>query len=96
MPLEIGSSLGHYEILSSLGDGGMGEVYGARDGELQREVAIKVLPEGIAGDSDRHSRFEREARALAALNHPNIATLHGFESTEVEGQVSYAVARRAA
>ena len=79
MSLEPGSTLGHYEILDSLGTGGMGEVYRARDPSLEREVAIKVLPEAFAENTERLSRFEREAKALAALNHPNIATVHGFE-----------------
>jgi tetratricopeptide (TPR) repeat protein len=73
-------TLGHYEILSKLGAGGMGEVYRARDTELHREIAIKVLPDRLARDPDRLARLKREARALAALNHPNIATLYGFES----------------
>jgi serine/threonine protein kinase len=78
MPLEPGSKLGQYEILSSLGAGGMGEVYRARDTELQREVAIKVLLEEVSADAERLARFEREARVLASLNHPSIATLYGF------------------
>ena len=80
MALETGSALGHYEILGSLGAGGMGEVYRARDPSLEREVAIKVLPEAFAESEERLARFEREAKSLAALNHPNIATVHGFES----------------
>ena len=80
MTLETGSTLGHYEILGSLGAGGMGEVYRARDPQLEREVAIKVLPEAFAESEERLARFEREAKALAALNHPNIATVHGFEA----------------
>jgi tetratricopeptide (TPR) repeat protein len=76
-----GRTLGHYEVLSKLGAGGMGEVYRARDTELRREVAIKVLPARLARDPDRLARLKREARVLAALNHPNIATLYGFESS---------------
>src|SRR6476660_6909127 len=72
MPLASGTNLGPYEILSQLGAGGMGEVYRARDPRLGRDVAIKVLPAGSAGDSDRMRRFEQEARATAALSHPNI------------------------
>ena len=75
MTLATGTRLGHYEILSPLGAGGMGEVYRAKDPRLGREVAIKVLPEGWPG-SDRISRFEQEARAASALNHPNIVTIH--------------------
>ena len=77
----IGKTLGHYEIESRLGAGGMGEVYSARDTRLGRRVAIKLLPEAFAGDRDRTTRFEREARALAALNHPYVATLYGFEES---------------
>ena len=79
MQLTPGTSLGPYKILSALGAGGMGEVYRAQHLRLGREVAVKVLPESMADSPDRRSRFEREARVLAALNHPNIATLHGLE-----------------
>jgi serine/threonine-protein kinase len=79
----IGRTLGHYRIVEKIGEGGMGEVYRAHDERLEREVAIKVLPEELASDADRLQRFEREAKALAALNHPNIATVHGFESFEI-------------
>jgi eukaryotic-like serine/threonine-protein kinase len=74
--------LGHYEIVSSLGADGMGEVYRARDESLGREVAIKVLPKELAADQDRLRRFEQEARAAAALNHPNIVAVYGFSTTE--------------
>ena len=77
MSLDAGASLGHYEIVDAIGAGGMGEVYRARDTHLGRDVAIKVLPESMAGDPERLERFEREARLLAQLNHPNVATLHG-------------------
>jgi TolB-like protein/Flp pilus assembly protein TadD len=76
----IGTTLGHYRIVERIGVGGMGEVYRARDERLDRDVAIKVLPEAVANDPERMRRFEREAKALAALNHPNIATVYGFES----------------
>jgi serine/threonine-protein kinase len=78
----IGATLSHYEILEKLGAGGMGVVYRARDTKLGREVAVKVLPEALSHDPERLSRFEREARLLASLNHPNVATLHGFEEAE--------------
>jgi serine/threonine protein kinase len=77
--MEFGTQLGHYTILSALGKGGMGEVWRARDTKLGREVAIKTLPSAFAKDHDRLMRFEREAKLLAALNHPNIAAIHGFE-----------------
>ena len=77
--MQPGTQLGHYEILSPLGKGGMGEVWRARDSKLGREVAIKTLPEQFSKDEERLARFEREARLLASLNHPNIATIHGFE-----------------
>ncbi len=79
MTLSVGSRLGGYEILSPLGAGGMGEVYRARDSRLGRDVAIKVLPEAVARDAERLARFEREARALAALNHPGIVTIFAVE-----------------
>jgi serine/threonine protein kinase len=78
MALAAGSRLGNHEIVSSLGTGGMGEVYRARDTELGREVAIKVLLDEVSADPERLARFEREARVLASLNHSNIATLHGL------------------
>jgi len=78
----IGRTLAHYEVVASLGRGGMGEVYVAEDTKLQRRVALKVLPEEMAGDPDRRSRFEREARAVAALSHPNIVTVHSVEEAE--------------
>ena len=78
----IGKTLGHYEILAPLGEGGMGQVYRARDTTLDRDVAIKVLPEDFASDANRLARFEREAKLLASLNHPNIATIFGFEESD--------------
>ena len=77
--MESGTKLGHYEISTLLGKGGMGEVWRARDTKLGREVAIKMLPEEFAKDTDRLARFEREAKMLASLNYPNIAAIHGFE-----------------
>ncbi len=79
MALTTGTRLGPYEILGPIGSGGMGEVYRARDGKLDRDVAIKVLPDVFAADPERLARFEREAKALAALNHPNIAAIYGLE-----------------
>jgi serine/threonine-protein kinase len=76
MPLALGTLIGPYEIVSLIGAGGMGEVYRARDTRLDRDVAIKVLPEAFAADTDRVRRFEREARAIAALNHPHICQIH--------------------
>ncbi len=81
MSLESGTKLASYEILGLLGAGGMGEVYRAKDTKLGRDVAIKVLPEAFAQDEERRARFEREARILAALNHPGIATLYGLEES---------------
>src|SRR5438270_9417621 len=82
MPLGPGSKLGPYEILAALGAGGMGEVYRARDPRLGRDVAIKVLPAGSAGDSERMRRFEQEARATAALSHPNILAVFDIGSQD--------------
>ena len=88
MGLAAGDSLGPYTIVSALGAGGMGEVYRARDSKLHREVAVKVLPPSVAADPDRIARFEREARVLASLNHPNIAHIYGIEdSTPVRALV---------
>jgi serine/threonine protein kinase len=77
----IGKTFGHYEITSQIGRGGMGEVYRAKDRKLGRDVAIKVLPEEFAKDADRVARFQREAKLLASLNHPNIAAIHGLEES---------------
>ncbi len=79
MPLDTGTPLGAYQIIAPLGKGGMGEVYRARDPRLARDVAIKVLPHDVAADPDRLARFEREARTVAALNHPNIVVIHSIE-----------------
>jgi len=78
----IGSTLSNFEIRSKLGEGGMGEVWLAEDTKLGRQVALKLLPADVAGDADRLARFEREAKVLASLNHPNIAHLYGLETVE--------------
>jgi serine/threonine protein kinase/tetratricopeptide (TPR) repeat protein len=88
MPLSPGARLGPYEILASLGAGGMGEVYRARDARLGREVAVKVLPERLARDAELAQRFEREGRAVAALSHPNVLTIY---DVGIHGDISYAV-----
>ena len=76
MPLSAGARLGPYEVVSALGAGGMGEVYRARDTKLNRDVALKVLPDLFAADADRLGRFQREAQVLASLNHPHIAQIY--------------------
>ena len=81
MSLAPGSRLGPYEVSAKLGEGGMGEVYRARDTKLNRDVAIKILPAAFAGDPDRLARFQREAQVLASLNHSNIAQIYGFEDS---------------
>src|SRR5262245_10186213 len=88
MSVSAGTRLGAYEILTPLGAGGMGEVYRARDSRLDRFVAIKVLPSSVAVDPDRLARFEREAKAVAALSHPNILAIHDFG---VSDGIAYAV-----
>ena len=88
MALSPGTRLGVFEIAQLIGAGGMGEVYRARDTNLGSEVAIKVLPEGFAKDSERLARFEREARILAQLDHQNIATVHEFRK---EDDISFIV-----
>ena len=95
MSLAPGARLGPYEIVSAIGAGGMGEVYRARDTRLDRSVAIKVLPAHVASDPDLRQRFEREARAVAALNHPHICTLYDIgtqdPSTGSEQAIDYMV-----
>jgi eukaryotic-like serine/threonine-protein kinase len=81
MTLQSGTKIGTYEVLSPLGEGGMGEVYRSRDTKLGREVALKVLPAAFAADAERFARFEREAKLLASLNHTNIASIYGFEDS---------------
>ncbi len=83
MSLVPGARLGPYEIVAAIGAGGMGEVYRANDTNLNRDVAIKVLPDLFARDSERLARFTREAQTLASLNHPYIAAIYGFEKVEV-------------
>ena len=82
MPLNVGDRLGPYEITGELGVGGMGIVLRARDTQLNREVALKILPDAFADDPDRLARFKREAQILASLNHPNIAAIYGIEESE--------------
>ena len=82
MPLQPGSTLGPYTVTAKIGEGGMGEVYQARDTKLDRDVALKVLPEAFTCDPDRLARFEREAKVLASLNHPNIGSIYGLEEAE--------------
>src|SRR6266566_5213932 len=88
MSLSAGTRLGPYEILAAIGAGGMGEEYKSRDTRLGREVALKILPADFAQDAERRARFDLEARAASALNHPNIVTVHNIGE---EGGVSYIV-----
>ncbi len=88
MSFSGGDKLGPYEIVAPLGAGGMGEVFRARDSRLDREVALKVLPDRLASDAGARSRFDRESRAVAALSHPNILTIF---DVGIEGEVAYAV-----
>ena len=81
LPLTPGTRLGVYEVTAQIGEGGMGQVYGARDTKLDRLVAIKILPEAFAHDADRLARFQREAKTLASLNHPHIAAIYGLEES---------------
>ena len=82
MALSPGARLWHYDVTSLLGEGGMGQVYRATDTQLNRQVALKILPDAFASDPDRLARFQREAQVLASLNHPNIAQIHGIEKSE--------------
>ncbi len=82
MPLSFGTTLGPYEVTAKIGEGGMGEVWQARDTKLDRDVALKVLPEAFTSDPDRLARFEREAKVLASLNHPNIGSIYGLDEAE--------------
>ena len=81
MALTPGTRIGPYEVVGSLGAGGMGEVYRARDAKLGRDVALKILPAAFANDPDRLARFDREAQVLASLNHPHIAQIYGFQES---------------
>ena len=81
MPIALGTRIGSYEVVSAIGAGGMGEVYKARDTKLNRDVALKILPQSFALDPDRLARFKREAQVLASLNHSNIAAIYGFEES---------------
>ena len=82
MSLDSGTTLGSYQVTAKIGQGGMGEVYRARDTKLDRDVALKVLPQAFTDDPDRLARFEREAKVLASMNHPNIGGIHGLEELE--------------
>src|SRR5580698_9304536 len=96
LPLTPGSKLGPYEILSLIGTGGMGEVYRARDSRLGRDVAIKILPASFSNDQDRLRRFELEARAVAALNHPNLLTVFDVGAAQLPSPAAKAGAPDAA
>ena len=87
MPLQPGTTLGPYRVTAKIGEGGMGEVYRARDTKLDRDVALKVLPQAFTDDPDRLARFEREAKVLASLNYPNIAAIHCIEEREITTSV---------
>ena len=82
MALTVGSRLAHYDVTALIGEGGMGQVYQATDTKLNRQVALKILPEAFASDPDRLARFQREAKVLASLNHPNIAAIYGLEEAD--------------
>ncbi len=82
MALSEGTKIGPYEVIGLIGEGGMGEVWQARDTKLDRDVALKVLPEAFTSDPERLARFEREAKVLASLNHPNIGHIYGLEEAE--------------
>ncbi len=82
MALSEGTKIGPYEVIGLIGQGGMGEVWQARDTKLDRDVALKVLPEAFTSDPDRLARFEREAKVLASLNHPNIGSIYGLEEAD--------------
>ena len=83
MALNVGSRLGHYNVTALIGEGGMGQVYQATDTKLKRQVALKILPDAFASDPERLARFEREAKVLASLNHPNIGAIYGLEKVRL-------------
>jgi serine/threonine-protein kinase len=86
----VGQTIGHYRVLRQIGVGGMGEVYAAEDLTLNREVALKLLPAKMADDAERRERFEREAKVIAALDHPNIVTIHSIErAVGADGEVHF-------
>ena len=90
MAPNVGERLGHYDVTDLIGEGGMGQVYQATDTDLNRQVALKILPEAFAADPDRLARFQREAQVLASLNHPNIAAIYGLEEADgVKALVTY-------
>ncbi len=82
MGLNVGSRIAHYDVTALIGEGGMGQVYQATDTKLNRQVALKILPEAFATDPDRLARFQREAQVLASLNHPGIAAIYGIEEED--------------
>ena len=82
MALNVGTTLGSYQVTAKIGEGGMGQVWQATDTQLNRQVALKILPDAFAADPDRLARFKREAKVLASLNHPNIGTIYGLEEAE--------------
>ncbi len=82
MALNVGDRLGHYDVTALIGEGGMGQVYRATDTKLDRDVALKILPDAFVNDPERLARFEREAKVLASLNHPNIGSIYGLEEAE--------------
>jgi serine/threonine protein kinase len=96
MTLAPGTRLGYYDILTLIGSGGMGEVYRVRDTKLNRDVAIKVLPDLFSRDPDRLARFTREAQVLASLNHPHIAIIHGLDESRWKDAAAAGHARRRA
>ena len=94
MSLSPGTSIGHYDVTSLLGEGGMGQVWQATDTQLNRQVALKILPDAFADDPERLARFKREAQILASLNHPNIAALDGLVLLKIFREPPCSVAGR--